>query len=125
MINRYVKEGRKAESDVQNEMERAAHYFHEHYHEPIQIETYARSRHMSINWFLRNFREIMKVTPMQFILSLRMANAQSLFENTNYSIAEIAETVGYDNPLYFSRLFRKHVGVLPSVYRKTSQRSDS
>ncbi len=117
-INRYIKEGRQKSSDVQNEIERAAHYFNEHYSEPINIDDYAASRHMSTCWFIRSFRQIIKVTPMQYILSLRMANAQSLLESTEYNISEIAEAVGYDNPLYFSRLFHKHIGVSPSEYRR-------
>jgi len=56
---------------------------------------------------------------MQYILSLRMANAQNLLESTQYNISEIAEAVGYDNSLYFSRLFHKHIGVSPSEYRKS------
>ena len=117
-INRYIKEGLKKSSDVQNEIERAAHYFNEHYNEPLSIDDYAASRHMSTCWFIRNFKQILKVTPMQYILSLRMSNAQSLLETTEYNISEIAEAVGYDNSLYFSRLFHKHIGVSPSEYRK-------
>lgn len=118
MINRYLKEGTKIGSDIQNEIERATHYFNENYSSQISIEEYAKSRHMSSCWFIRSFRQIIKVTPMQYILSLRMSNAQSLLENTEYNITEIAQAVGYDNPLYFSRLFRKHIGVSPSQYRK-------
>lgn len=118
MINRYIVEGRKAGSDIQNEIERATHYFNENYNKPLNIDEYAESRHMSTCWFIRSFKQILKVTPMQYILSLRMANAQSLLETSEYNISEIAETVGYDNPLYFSRLFHKHIGVSPSEYRK-------
>lgn len=118
MINRYIVEGRKAGSDIQNEIERAAHYFNENYNKPLNIDEYAESRHMSTCWFIRSFKQILKVTPMQYILSLRMANAQSLLETSEYNISEIAEAVGYDNPLYFSRLFHKHIGVSPSEYRK-------
>lgn len=118
MINRYIKEGQKSSGEVRNEIERATHYFNEHYSQAISIEEYAASRHMSTCWFIRSFKEMLKVTPMQYILSLRMANAQSLLETTEYNISEIAAAVGYDNPLYFSRLFRRHVGVSPSVYRK-------
>ena len=118
MINRYIKEGRKAGSDIQNEIERATHYFNENYNKPLNIDEYAESRHMSTCWFIRSFKQILKVTPMQYILSLRMSNAQSLLETTQYNISEIAEAVGYDNPLYFSRLFHKHIGVSPSEYRK-------
>lgn len=118
MINRHIKEGRKASSNIQNEIERAAHYFNENYNKQLNIEQYAKLRHMSTCWFIRSFRQILKVTPMQYILSLRMANAQSLLETTEYNISEIAEAVGYDNPLYFSRLFHKHIGVSPTEYRK-------
>ena len=56
-------------------------------------------------------------------LSLRMVNAQSLLENTEYNIGEIAEIVGYDNPLYFSRVFKKEYGVSPAQYRKNLEGS--
>lgn len=118
MINRYIKEGKTSGSEIQNEIERATHYFNENYNKPINIDSYAESRHMSTCWFIRSFKKILKVTPMQYILSLRMASAQSMLERTEYNISEIAEYVGYDNPLYFSRLFHKHVGVSPSEYRK-------
>lgn len=118
LINRYVQEGMKAGSEVQNEIDKATHYFIDNFNKPINIEEYARSRHMSTNWFIRSFKQILKMTPMQYILSLRMSNAQSLLDNEEYSISEIAQLVGYDNPLYFSRLFHKHLGVSPSDYRK-------
>ena len=118
LLNRSMKEEQKTGSDIRNEIERATHYFNEHYSAEINIEEYAKSRHFSTCWFIRNFKRIVKVTPMQYILSLRMMNAQNLLENTDYNITEIAEAVGYDNPLYFSRLFHKHTGLAPSAYRK-------
>ena len=52
------------------------------------------------------------------IVSIRITNAQMLLEATNYAVNEIARIVGYDNPLYFSRLFHKQKGCSPSEYRK-------
>jgi len=69
------------------------------------------------------FKLYMKISPAQYILSLRMVNAQSLLENTEYNIGEIAEIVGYDNPLYFSRVFKKEYGVSPAQYRKNLEES--
>ena len=117
-INRYLKEGQTASSDVINVVEKATHYFNENYNKQINIEEYAEKCHMSACWFINNFKKITKVTPMQYIVSLRITNAINLIENTDYNITEIANAVGYDNSLYFSRLFHKHTGMSPSEYKK-------
>ena len=99
------------------EIDSAIRFFHKNYHTPISIEEYASSHHMSVSWFIRSFKEYTGSTPTQYILSLRISNAQTLLGSTNYNITEIAEIVGYDNPLYFSRLFRKQSGMSPSEFR--------
>lgn len=103
---------------IQEEMEYALHYFREHWNESIVIEDYAQTRGMSVSWFLRNFKQTTNTSPMQFILTLRINNAVHLLESTNYNVTEIGAIVGYDNPLYFSRIFKKQIGVSPSDYRK-------
>lgn len=63
------------------------------------------------------------ITPKQYILKKRIYNAEALLQNTQYNINEIAQIIGYDNPLYFSRVFQKTKGISPSEYRKNiSQR---
>ena len=103
---------------LDHEMDTAASYFNENYNRDINIEEYAVSRGMSVSWFIRNFKKSTGTTPMQFITSIRITNAQMLLETTNYAVNEIARIVGYDNPLYFSRLFHKQKGCSPSEYRK-------
>ena len=99
-------------------MDIAASYFNENYNRDISIEEYAASKGMSVSWFIRNFKKYTGSTPMQYITSIRITNAQMLLETTSYAVNEIARIVGYDNPLYFSRLFRKQRGCAPSQYRK-------
>ena len=105
-------------SFIQDEMEIARRYFTEHYNEEINIEEYAKSRGMSISWFLRNFKQLTAKSPMQYVLTIRINNAVSLLESTSYNINEISSIVGYDNPLYFSRIFKKQKGISPSDFRK-------
>lgn len=107
---------------IMKEMDAAVKYFHQNYNQPISIEEFAISRHMSISWFIRNFKEYTHSTPAQYLLSLRISNAQTLLESTDYNVTEIAEIVGYDNPLYFSRLFKKQCGMSPSEFRKELQK---
>ena len=119
LIQRSREEEKPAVSSyLQEEMEHARRYFSEHYNEAISIEDFAQSRGMSVSWFMRNFKQIAKVTPMQYILNIRINNAVTLLETTDYNVAEISAIVGYDNPLYFSRIFKKQRGVSPSDYRK-------
>lgn len=103
---------------MMDEMDKAVLYFHEHYHQSISIEEYAKAHGMSISWFIRSFKEYTGSTPTQYIISLRISNAQTLLETTAYNVTEIASIVGYDNPLYFSRIFKKMCGMAPTEFRK-------
>lgn len=119
LIHRQMNNVKKIDSGfMTEEIDLAVTYFNEHYNTDICIEEYAASRHMSTSWFIRNFRKYTGFTPMQYILEIRISNAESLLEATEYNITEISRIVGYENPLYFSRLFKKSKGLSPSEYRK-------
>ena len=109
--------------DLEQEMNTAVTYFSENYNQNINIEDYAASRGMSVSWFIRNFKKYTGSTPMQFIVGTRINNAQMLLDATTYSINEISKIVGYDNQLYFSRLFHKLKGYSPREYRKLRNKS--
>ena len=118
-ISRRMHEDEKQISGfVSDEMERAKHYLAEHYNEEISIEQYAASRNMSTSWFGKSFTAAAGISPKQYILQQRIRNAQLLLETTDATVSEIARIVGYDNPMYFSRLFRKVRGLSPANYRK-------
>lgn len=104
---------------VAEEIDKATSFFNEHYSKQINIDEYAKERHVSTSWFIRNFKACTGFTPMQYILSKRIYNAEVLLQNPQYNIAEISRIVGYDNSLYFSRIFKKAKGMSPSEYRKS------
>ena len=123
-INRYIKERRETKNDTINDIERAAHYFKDNYNKQISIEQYAAEHLMSVNWFIHSFKSVMKMSPMQYIISLRITMAKGYLENSAKNIAEISNEVGYENALYFSRLFRKYTGMTPTEYRKKRGKGD-
>ncbi len=119
MLKRYFTDSLKTDNaHVIEEIDKATLYFNEHYSEEISIEEYAQNNHFSVSWFIRNFKHCTGSTPMQYILSKRIYNAEILLHDSTYNVTEIAEIVGYDNPLYFSRIFKKVKGLSPSEYRK-------
>ena len=121
LVSRQQHNGENYTVTIPEEIEMAVSYFNENYNTKISVAQYAESLHISTNWFIRNFKQHMKISPAQYLLSLRMVNAQSLLENTDYSVGEIAEIVGYDNQLYFSRVFKKEYGISPAQYRKRAE----
>ena len=125
LISRSMESKRKLSDEIEKEITFAMHYFKKSYNTEININEYAESRGFSVCWFIRCFKQITGSTPLQYILNLRIANAQSLLESTDYSITEVASTVGYDNSLYFSRLCHKQVGMSPKEYRRKRDVSDS
>lgn len=118
LMNRQMVEGSHKSSPLQAEVKQAVAYFNRNYQDPMSVEEYAASRHMSAEWFIRCFKQITGQTPAQYLLSVRMSNAQGLLENSDYNISEIASIVGYDSPLYFSRVFKRRIGLSPAQFRK-------
>ena len=115
------KKVRRKTPHMAGQMRTAVNYFHENYCKPISVSDYARDMGLSVSWFTRSFREYTGTSPAQYLISLRISAAQSLLETTDHNVTEIAELVGYDNPLYFSRLFHKQTGMSPSDFRRQLQ----
>lgn len=122
LIHRQLtREHTRKDAYLEEEMSLAMQFFNDNYNTEVNIEEYASARGMSVSWFIRSFKQYTHTTPMQYLVSRRITNAQILLETTNYNITEIAQIVGYDNPLYFSRIFRKQKGMSPSDYRNLGQ----
>ncbi len=83
------------------------------------IESLAQIYHMSVEHFIRSFKSYYGTTPANYRVRARLSKAKSLLTDTTLSISTIAEMCGYDDPLYFSRLFKRHIGISPQGYRKS------
>lgn len=117
-IRRQIAEGGQNKPLLQKEMERAVHFFHENFTKEIDIADYAAGLHMSTCWFIRSFKQYVGVPPLKYLTAIRIAKAKELLESTDCPISEVGTIVGYDNPLYFSRIFKKQTGLSPAAYRK-------
>lgn len=83
----------------------------------ISIKSLADTAGYSEAHFINLFKKYYGCTPKECILDLRMEKAKSLLQTTDLYINEIAQQCGYDDALYFSRLFRRHIGISPQEFR--------
>lgn len=91
---------------------------HESYQFPITVEQLAQAEFLSVSHYRTLFRECTGQTPMEYITELRIKNAADFIERTSLPLKEIASMVGYSDQLYFSRVFKKELGISPQDYRK-------
>ncbi len=84
----------------------------------ISLKEYAADMGLSYCSFWKIFKQVMHVSPHQYIQNARMLSAKRLLISSDFSVAEIARKSGYNDPFYFSRLFKETNGCTPSEYRK-------
>lgn len=93
-------------------------FIHKNYAHDLTIEELASLEHLSVSRFRSLFKARTGLSPMDYVITLRMNHARRLMTQTDLAVREIAEAVGYPDQLYFSRLFKKRTGFPPSTYRR-------
>lgn len=99
----------------------AISYIENHFTEDISLQLLAKLSHYSERHFTRIFNETYHTTPINYIISLRIRSACKLLRESPVSVCEIASRCGFNNSNYFSRIFRKQLGITPTQYRKYEQ----
>jgi AraC-like DNA-binding protein len=89
-----------------------------HLAQPINLDEMASRADMSKRSFIRAFRAATDRTPVAYLIQLRINRAASLLRHSTESITEIAFKVGFEDSNYFTRQFRKIMGVSPRHYRR-------
>lgn len=94
-------------------------YIDENYAKEIDIKELAKQEHMSYTYFRTIFKKRTGTSPNQYIITIRLRNASLLLKQTELSIKEIAESVGFSDQMYFSRIFKKRFSMTPKEFRKS------
>lgn len=93
-------------------------YIHQFYTTQIAIPELAKMEFLSVSRYMVLFKKIVRITPYQYILSLRLNSACEMLQNSDLSVGKIAELSGFQNGILFSKFFKKHFEISPLVYRK-------
>ncbi|MGN0242538.1 MAG: helix-turn-helix domain-containing protein [Lachnospiraceae bacterium] len=99
-------------------VENAIRDFKRHPEYNFSLKEYSKNHAINYHSFIRRFTNYTGISPRQYITNIRIEKAKSLLANNDFTIAEIAGFVGYQDALYFSRIFKKETGYSPSQYRK-------
>ena len=87
-------------------------------HEQLDIDTMAASVNLSKFHFIKKYKDATGTTPINHFIQLKIERACHLLDISTKTIAEVAFMVGYEDAYYFSRIFRKVMGISPTQYRK-------
>ncbi|MDR1506800.1 MAG: helix-turn-helix domain-containing protein [Treponema sp.] len=99
---------------------KALGYIREHYAEGIQLGDAAESALVSAAYLSRLFTERLKTNFIDYLTDLRIGEAEKLLKNSSMTIKDIAYAVGYQDPNYFSRIFKRITGKLPTERQRES-----
>lgn len=102
--------------------ERAQLYIGQRYKEDISMEQTAEYVNLSPHYFSKMFRQHVGETFIDYVTRLRMDEAKRLIAEERLSLKEICYEVGYKDPNYFSRVFKKSTGITPSEYRQQHEK---
>lgn len=103
---------------------RCLDFLHSHYCEEITVGQLASIVGLDRKYLSSLFKRATGMPPQQYLLNYRMEKACALLRKGHYSIAEVARSVGYQDALLFSKMFKKTEGVSPTDYRDRAQKSD-
>ncbi len=116
--SRYLDDGGVARHGDEDILQ-AQIWLQDHFDKPVAMADLAARFGLSLRTFNRRFRDAVGESPLEHLQELRLDAARQLLQNTNLSIAEIAQRCGYQDTAWFARLFRRLYDVTPRSYRHT------
>ena len=85
----------------------------------LTIDQFAEAIRMGRTVFYNKLKATLGLTPVDFVQEMRIKRAVQLMNGSGFTVAEIAYRTGFNDPKYFSRCFKKHMGMTPTEYQKS------
>jgi len=118
-LNLAGKEQVEIYSEKDEDLRNVLSYINENFKRNLTTNELAAICHMHPTHFIRAFKTKMAQTPHQYVMDIRMGYARQLLDESEMSILEISEEVGFYDLAHFSKVFKRYFSMSPSEYRKT------
>lgn len=117
LMSRNMSEGSSNINRINEQLQNIIELMNKNSAQRQSVMEYAKMCTMSTCWFINSFKTYTGMTPQQYITDIRIRKAKELLSSSSFNISEISNIVGYDNPFYFSRIFKKNTGQSPREYK--------
>ncbi len=104
------------------DLDAAQAYMKQHLHGHVDLQSLATHSKLSKYHFSKRFKALTGHSPIQYFINLKMQHACHLLDASSQPVKQVAGALGYDDAYYFSRLFKRVIGLSPDQYRKSKHR---
>lgn len=118
--NKYA--DKKSLSVSEEHYKNALIYLKNNFTKKISVDEIAKSENIDRRYMSRLFKTYAGRSPQEMLIKMRIEASKSMLTQTTYSVGKIASSIGYDDVLQFSRIFKKHTGMSPSEFRKKTNK---
>lgn len=105
---------------MRHQIAKAVAFLKDNYCKPVFVEEVAELVNMAPSTFFRHFKDLVGVTPMQYLKQIRLHNARTMLQHQEDSVSAVAYKVGYESPSQFSRDYKRLFGLSPTNQQNAS-----
>lgn len=113
----------KPQENTADYARRGAAFLQRNYSAAIGVEDIARQTGVSRSHLYRSFQSEFGCSPSEYLTNYRIQRAKQLLSHSDLTVNVVAASVGYEDPLYFSRVFHRETGMSPTEYRKQKRKA--
>lgn len=108
--------------DKSNIIIKTIDYMKENYMNSISLDEISKNIHLNPIYFCKIFKEETGDSLINYLIGIRLCKARELLSKGDFTVKEVAAMVGYSDPYYFSKLFKRYYGCSPTKYRNKAKK---
>jgi YesN/AraC family two-component response regulator len=97
-------------------------YMKEHIEGKLVVDDICKELHYNRSYIYRQFKKTTGSSLMSYFIKMKINRAKELIKTTDMTVSDISDALSFDNPNYFSKVFKKITGYTPSAYKKSKRK---